>query len=387
MKKLSRTVIAITVLLTFSYFIPFCLSQNYSSSYQLLNEPDGSTVYGLNVTVQQSLYEYYRGQSHTLSSEYDFAKFVTPYALKPIADSLWEIYVDGEDFANGALMIVHQIPYEVTGPAKYPVETIVENKGDCDLLSFIAASIMKAGGLDVALLYYEDKAHMNVGVSLSHPPQDARSKTAYYITHNNVKYYIAECTGGDWRNGWRVGECPDDLKQVSVKVVTLENCEEWSPGQVSASYKTLISSTISLTVSPILLTQGGTVTISGQISPTLQNKEVAIYVKVNNSPWTVLNVTTTDSNGQFMYIWNVEANSGVCFIRASWSGDYEYAGADSPIQTVTIISTFFILLLIMSIVAVCLGVFVFLTSRQAQPEIQEPQPPEPPSLTEKAFTN
>jgi len=218
---------------------------------------------------------------------------------------------------------------------------------------------------------------MNVGVSLSHTPQDARSKV-YYITYNSIKYYIAECTGGDWRNGWRVGECPDKLKGASVKVITLENCEQWSPGQVSASCKTLISSTISLTVSPILLIQGGTVTISGQLSPSLQNKEVTIYIEMNNSPWTVLGVTTTNSSGQFMYVWDVKTNAGVCFIRASWSGNYDYAGADSPIQTITIISAFFIVLLVITIALACLGVIVFLISRQTKPEIQEPSPPEIP---------
>jgi hypothetical protein len=314
--KLSITVIVITVLLTFSYLIPFCLSQNYSSSYQLLNEPDGSTVYGLNVTVQQLLYEYYRGQTHTLSSDQDFAKFVTPYALEPIADSLWEIYRDDEDFANGVLMIAHQIPYEVTEPAKYPVETIVENKGDCDLLSFIAASIMRAGGLNVVLLYYKDKAHMNVGVSLSHTPQDARSKV-YYVTYNNIKYYIAECTGGDWRDGWRVGEYPDKLKGASAKVITLENCdcEGGSPEQVSASYETLAYSTISLIISPTYLVQGGTVTLSGQLSPPLQNRTVTIDIKINNSPWIVLDTITTN-HGYFTYAWNTEA-TGICYIRSS----------------------------------------------------------------------
>ena len=375
--KLSITVIAITVLLTFSYLIPFCLSQNYSSSYQLLNEPDGSTVYGLNVTVQQTLYEYYRGQTHTLSSDQDFAKFVTPYALEPIADSLWKIYTDDEDFANGVLMIAHQIPYEVTEQAKYPVETIVENKGDCDLLSFIAASIMRAGRLNVVLLYYKDKAHMNVGVSLSHTPQDARSKV-YYVTYNNIKYYIAECTGGDWRDGWRVGEYPDKLKGASAKVITLENCEQSTYGQVSASYKTLASSTISLIISPTYLIQGGTVTLSGQLSPPLQNRTITIYIKINNSPWIVLDTTTTNQSGCFTYAWNTEA-AGICYIRSSWSGNDDYAGADSPIQTVTVLSTFFVLLLVITAILVCIGITVFIMSRQAQPSIPEPQPPEIPS--------
>ncbi|MGQ9530227.1 MAG: Ig-like domain-containing protein [Candidatus Bathycorpusculaceae bacterium] len=381
--KLSKTLLTITILLILSYLFAYCSAETYNISYQLLNKPNGSTYYGLNVTVQQSLYEYYLGKSHKISLEKDFAKFVTPYTLKPIADRLWEIYSDDEDFANGVLMIVHQIPYEVTEPAKYPIETIVENKGDCDLFSFIAASIMKAGGLDVVLLYYEDKSHMNVGVNLSHAPRDARSKISY-ITYNDITYYIAECTGY-FQDGWRVGECPNSLKQTSVEVITLENCESWSPGQVSASYKTLMPSTISLSASQTYLISYGTVTLSGQISPALQNKTVTIYISINNSPWTILGTTTTDFNGQFNYIWNVKTSVGVCLVRASWSGDYDYAGADSPIQTITILSTFFILLLAAVMILVCLGVIIFITSKQTRPKIQEPQPPEPPSLNGKSF--
>jgi hypothetical protein len=375
---LSKTLLTIAILIALSCLLPSCLTANYSNSYQLLDKPSGSTYYSLTVTVQQSLYQYYTGKSHELSSNNDFAKFVTPYALKPIADSLWQIYTDDEDFANGALMIVHQIPYEVTVPPKYPVETIAENKGDCDLFSYIAASIMKAGGLNVVLFYYENEGHMNIGAGLSHEPHDARGQV-YYVTYNNTRYYVAECTGGNWQIGWRIGECPDDLKQAlkTVQVITLENCEQWAPGQVTASYRTLASSTMSLTVSPTYLIQGGTITLSGQLSPSLQNKNVTIYTRTDNTPWTVLCTVTTDSSGQFKCVWNAET-AGVWYIRASWSGDDDHAGADSPIQTVTILSTFFVLLLAIVLILACVGVAVFIMSRQGQSGVPEPQPPEVP---------
>jgi hypothetical protein len=375
MKK-PKTFLLITVLLTICYLLPISFSEDYSQSYQLLDKPDGSTSYRLNVTVQQSLYEYYTEKSHSLNSNTDFAKFVTPYAVKPIADCLLEIYTDDEDFVNGVLMIVHQIPYN-ENPAKYPVETIAENEGDCDLFSYVAASIVKANGLDVVLLYYESQAHMNIGVSLSHVPNDVRGQ-AYYITYNDVHYYVAEATGGDWQNGWRVGECPEALKNASVEVITLENCEQTTYGQVSASYKTLTSSTISLTISPTFLIQGGTITLSGQLSPPLQNRTVTIYVKINNSPWKVLDTTTTNQDGYFTCAWNME-DAGICYIRSSWSGNNDYAGADSATRTVTVLSTFFVALLAITVILVCIGIVVFIMSRQAQPSIQEPQPPEIPS--------
>jgi len=96
----------------------------------------------------------------------------------------------------------------------------VENKGDCDLFSYVAASIVKAHGLDVVLLYYKSQTHMNIGVSLSHAPHDVRGQV-YYITYNNIRYYVAEVTGGDWQNGWRDGECPDELKNAPAQTITL----------------------------------------------------------------------------------------------------------------------------------------------------------------------
>ena len=382
-QKPSRTItitMVLIIVLTLFYALPSCFSENYTRIYNLLDRPDGTTQYKLNVVVPKSLYDYYAEQSHKQVSEADFPKFVTPHALKPVADKLWEIYQnDYENFANGVLMIVHQIPYKATAPAKYPVETIVENEGDCDLFSYIAASIMKAGGLDVVLLYYKSKseAHMNVGVHLPEPPRYAR-RQVYYVTYNSVRYYIAECTGGNWEEGWRVGECPPELIGKSPVVITLENCERWSPGQVSASYTTLTSSTITLTASSTFAIQGSTITLSGQLTPSLPNENITIYVKIGNSPWIVANITATDSYGKFTYVLNLN-EAGTYYVRASWSGNDNYAGADSSIINVTVLPAYLIILLIIIIALACVGVTIYLTSRHVYQEIEEPKLPKIPT--------
>lgn len=157
----------------------------HGNSYELLNRPGGSTTYRLSVSVTGTIYDYYVNQNHNLY-HYDFSKFATPDALKPIADDLWTIYGNEEEFSNGVLMIVHQISYLESDPQKYPIETIVENEGDCDLLSILAASIMKAGGLDVVLLLLEQQDHMLVGVHLAESPKDARSQV-YFFNHEGKK--------------------------------------------------------------------------------------------------------------------------------------------------------------------------------------------------------
>jgi hypothetical protein len=353
------------------------MSSNCGLTYQLLDHLDGATYYSLHVAVSESLHEYYAEKSHTLTSNDDFAKFVTPYALKPVADSLWKIYSDDEDFANGVLMIVHQIPYEESKPAKYPVETMVDNRGDCDLFSYVAASIMKAGGLNVVLFYYENEAHMNVGVSLSHEPRDT-GKPIDFVLHDGIRFYVAECTGGNWQTGWRVGECPDSLKDASVQVITLENCDQSAPGQVSASYKTLEPCSISLDLSSAFLIEGSSVALSGKLSPALQNSTITIYIKIDSSRWEVLTTAATDPSGQFASVWRAQA-SGICCFRASWSGNDDYTGADSPTRSLTILPQFFVLLLVITVLLAGTGVVVFLMSRHSHRGILEPHPPEIPS--------
>ena len=358
---LTKATILFTIILVVFSTISVGLAQDYTVSYQLLNQPDGKVTYELNVVIPETLHEYYVEKNHRSASSSDFPKFVTPYALKPIADKLWEIYDDEEDFTNGVLMIVHQITYVETLPAKYPVETIADGQGDCDLFSFIAASVMKAGGLDVALLYYEQQTHMNIGVHLSSAPQDAR-ESVYYVTHDGTRYYVAECTGGNWKDGWRVGECPTDLKQVSAEVITLENAEEMAPGQVSASFTALEPSALSLEVSPSISIQNGAITILGQLAPTMLNENVTLYASINSSPWTVIGTTVTQSGGRFEYFWTVET-AGLYAIRAGWSGNELYTGAISSTKSATVIPLFLTALIGVAVIAAVIGAVAVLMAK------------------------
>jgi hypothetical protein len=318
------------------------------------------------------LYQYYVDRDHKLITDDDFAKFVTPFAFEQLSDSLRQLYDDDEAFVNGALMIVHQMTYEATRPPKYPVETIAAGDGDCDLFSYVIASIVKAGGLDAVLFYYESESHMNVGVNLSQDPVDVRSGVDY-VMYDGRKFYVAECTGEDWQNGWRVGECPENLKQASLQVITLEGSESSTPEQVSASYNTLHPSLISFGSSTSFLFQGGTVTFYGQLAPIMPTVNITIYIKVNGLAWSELVTIQTNSNGEFGYVWDA-ASAGICSVRASWSGDESYASADSPVLTITVLSMVFVSLLSIAVVLVCIGVGIFLLSKRGDQASSESKP-------------
>jgi hypothetical protein len=367
-KAMSVVVIALVV---FS-LVPLGKTQDQSKAYErsflLLNHPDGDITYELNITIPQTLYQYYTMQNHALFSDSDFAKFVTPYTLKPIADKLWQIYNNTEDFTNGVLMLVHQIGYREIMPGKYPVETLVDGVGDCDLFAYIAASILEAGGIPVVLLYYRNQLHMEIGVDLGRTPTEARVEV-YSVNVQNVSYYIAECTGEQWRDGWRVGETPSEYQNVSSQVSTLENMEQSSIPQVSANIRELDHSTLSLQISPSIILENNNVTISGQIYPKIANENVTVQAKIYSDCWINIATVQTQEDGRFEFTW-VPPSGGSIAVQASWVGNRQYNGAMSAQTNVIILPIFLVALILCLVLAVVFLVLIFFRIRRKNPDLK-----------------
>lgn len=351
---------------------------NYQTVFRLAGYPGGSVKYSLTVSVTSALYNYYVSQNHNLVASADFAKFITPYAVKPIADAVWNVSSDGEVFADAVLSIVQQVPYQVS-PEVYPVETLKLNYGDCGSLSLLTASILKAGGLDVVLLEYPSLQHLNVGVNLSHKPNYARSN-AYYVDYNGERYYIAESTGDNFPNGWRVGECPTELKQTNPNVISIDGYEQSAPGQVSASYKTLSPSQLSISISSTFAMENSVINIAGTVSPSAA-QTVSIYVSSFGGVWQALGTVDVDSNGHFVYQWRPQGG-GIYYVQASWSGNANYAGADSQAATLYVIPFYGLIALALGMMLLVLLIAFWLMNRRASmppASAEGPQPPSEPS--------
>jgi hypothetical protein len=238
-----------------------------------------------------------------------------------------------EEFANDVLALVHQIPYAVSA-RKYPVEAIVNTSGDCDVLSFLAASIMKAGSLDVVLLIYRDLSgsHMNVGVYLPYKPLYATEIEPAGFNYNNKIYWVAECTPS---GNWKVGHQPESFAYVKPTIISLENQEESSPAPISSSLNSpLIPSSISITLS--LGNSSATekerpLTISGSISPAYSGKKVVMHVSQDRSSDKVFQ-TDTDQLGNYSLTWNV-TSTGTYYIRTNLIPFSNHAGSDSDLIT------------------------------------------------------
>jgi hypothetical protein len=227
--KYMKIGILLTSILSIIFIIPNSVAGNYDRTYR------SQVQFGLGnqelyVSVPSSLYDYYSGKIIKIADDNDYSKLITSDPVKPIAESLRNLTRDAqrsdEEFANAALTLVHQIPYAVDD-IKYPIETLVENSGKCDTLSLLVASIMKAGGLDVVLLYFKGVHHINVGVYLPYEPHT----TFWWVQpkgyeFSGKKYWIAECTPA---MNWKVGDVPPILENQQPWIISLEDSEESSP--------------------------------------------------------------------------------------------------------------------------------------------------------------
>jgi hypothetical protein len=259
-------------------------------------------------------------------------------------------------------MIVHQIDYQESIPGKYPVEVLVNGNGDCDLLAFIAASILEAGGINTVLLYYKDKLHMEIGVELAQPPTEARVET-YSVTKSNVTYYIGECTGGKWRTSWRIGETPTQYQNLTAQVITLENMETTSIGQVFANLRELDPSVVTLQVSPSLLIESGNITVRGAITPLASAENVTLQAKINGGGWTTIGTVETGSDGAFNYTWTSTSQGSIAF-QASWQGNNKFNGAISSQASLMVLPMLIIILVAAVAAAITAVILVFIKTRK-----------------------
>lgn len=107
--------------------------------------------------------------------------------------------LEDDEYLEYLAVFVQSISYEnlnLTDP-KFPVETIVDGKGDCDDKSMLLAGLLSREGYRVALLYFEPELHMAVGVDCG---DTGYKNSGYgYIETTNTSYVGVEpgtLTGG-----------------------------------------------------------------------------------------------------------------------------------------------------------------------------------------------
>ncbi len=171
------------------------------------------------LNLPRALYDYYREMPRPPTEDYSV------YVTHPEDDSHLEMLVEeieeaaiSEGFdewetVNFAVSFVQSLPYtsdSVTTPydeyPRYPIETLVDNGGDCEDTSILMAAILHEMGYGVVLLSLP--GHWAVGIL------GGEGIDGTYWEHNGKKYFYLETTG----QGWQIGELPPKFQGEAAHI-------------------------------------------------------------------------------------------------------------------------------------------------------------------------
>lgn len=167
-------------------------------------------------------YEYYRGRSHTRENNY--AEYALSDYDRTILQDIVQKFRDGgiqkgytrNDNVLNIVSFVQSLPYTsdkvTTGfdeYPRYPLETLIDNGGDCEDTAILTAALLNELGQGVVLVRLP--GHMAVGIKGS----DDLGGTSY--SFRGAKYYYLETTG----SGWDIGEIPDEYRNLDAIISPL----------------------------------------------------------------------------------------------------------------------------------------------------------------------
>ena len=166
-----------------------------------------------------SLYEYYQKIPRPPTKNYSV------YVTHPLDDPYIDLLVEKIKKAarqegyteyqtvEFAAAFVQSLPYtadSVSAPydeyPRYPIETLVDDGGDCEDTSILLASIIDKMGHGVVLIMLPD--HCAVGV------KGGENIYGTYWEYEGSKYYYIETTG----EGWGIGELPNEYKNTTASI-------------------------------------------------------------------------------------------------------------------------------------------------------------------------
>jgi hypothetical protein len=99
-----------------------------------------------------------------------------------------EQHLTDDEYVELMMAYVQSLTYvtKPNNPAKFPVETAVDNTGDCDDKSLLLAGLLATEGYKVALLVFDPESHMAVGIG---SPDLLYKGTGYaYIETTNFSF-------------------------------------------------------------------------------------------------------------------------------------------------------------------------------------------------------
>lgn len=164
----------------------------------------GGLQYTTQFGIHEDKYWYYKDQPRSYCCV-GWDQFVTPYdsTIQTIAKDVVDVSISTGDTCKVCIAIdfvesmMYQYDIEYIGRNEYPkyaIETIIDERGDCEDTSFLMASILEALNIDTVLLVFSD--HLAVGVW-------CEDCTGTYYNYKGKKYFFLETTG--YADNWEIG--------------------------------------------------------------------------------------------------------------------------------------------------------------------------------------
>lgn len=191
----------------------------------------GGYIFTNEFTFNYSSYAYYKGLSKTQAKENYVTEHSThPYLLqvaKVLDEDANELGYTGFTLAEYIVAFVQQaIPYR-SDPynngwdyPKYPIETLVEQGGDCEDKAALTVALLKTFGFDAVLVSLP--GHMVAAIYCSN--------CSGYYTYNGKRYAFIETT----ERGWNIGQVPQDSKYVEGTILETASLTKYKREDVYA---------------------------------------------------------------------------------------------------------------------------------------------------------
>jgi predicted nucleic acid-binding Zn ribbon protein len=195
------------------------ISRTYQWTY-------GGKQWTWELQLPQALYDYYRGLPRYPTAKSDYSVYVSHpldnQYINMLVSKIRQV-AQQEGFSQYQTVsftaaFVQSLPYTsdlvTTGYdeyPRYPIETLVDNGGDCEDTAILMASLLSAMDYGVVLLVFLGPgvpAHCAVGVL------GGEGIYGTYWEHNGGKYYYLETTN----TGWEIGQVPQEYRNAQAYV-------------------------------------------------------------------------------------------------------------------------------------------------------------------------
>ncbi|MGA3289615.1 MAG: hypothetical protein ABSD42_05200 [Candidatus Bathyarchaeia archaeon] len=240
---LSRKPVKLLIIFTLAFIVslpiicPFQVataqSPNQSQYYNTEFAWDyGGLHWDWNMSIPVTLDNAYTAIPDSVRTQYglaDFGFFTTTQDnyMQTLADKLndtaTQLEYSSSDEVNFVLAFVQSIPYKLDNAStgfqdypRFPVETLVDNVGDCKSHSILFATLMLILGYGTVFINPPD--HLAVGVLGNNIP-------GTYWTYNDQTYYYCETTG----IGFTIGELPQQFNGQTANVYPIDYSQQYVP--------------------------------------------------------------------------------------------------------------------------------------------------------------